>query len=56
MNQPPTVIHPIDAEYTGHRDEKERRRKTREWLRTREEELGFIKESPSVSPDTHTRD
>jgi hypothetical protein len=56
MPQTPTVIHPIDAKFTGHRDEEERRRRTREWLRKREQELGFIKDSPSVSPDKPTRD
>lgn len=44
-----TLISPIDAQYTAHRDAEERRRDTREWLRKRE--LDFVSDAPAVVPE-----
>jgi len=44
------VSSPLDTRYVAHREADERRRQTREWLKKRERELGFIKEAPSVAP------
>jgi hypothetical protein len=46
-----TLISPIDAQYTGHREAEERRRETQEWLRKREQELGFVSDAPSTAPE-----
>jgi len=46
-----TLISPIDAKYTGHREAEERRRQTREWLDKRERDLGFVSDAPAVAPD-----
>ena len=44
--------------YTGHRDNEQRQRETREWLKQRERELGFVKDAPSVAsePSSHKVD
>jgi hypothetical protein len=44
---------PLDARYTAHRETAASRRQTREWLRQRERELGFVKDAPPVAPDHH---
>jgi len=41
---------PAAAQYTGHREAKERQRETREWLAKRERELGCVVEAPPVAP------
>jgi len=43
-------ITPLDAEYVEDRAVEERRRETREWLRQRERELGFVRDAPPVAP------
>jgi hypothetical protein len=48
-----TLPNPLDAQYTAHCEEGARRRATKEWLRRRERELGFITEAPPVVPDHH---
>jgi hypothetical protein len=45
-------ISPLDAQYVEHREATERRRETREWLKKRESELGFVKDAPPVVPGT----
>jgi len=40
------LISPLDAQYTGHREAKERQRETREWLAKRERELGCGVDAP----------
>jgi hypothetical protein len=45
------VTSPLDTRYTEHRDVDRRRRETREWLKQREQELGFLKDAPSVAPE-----
>ena len=42
---------PLDPHYTGHRDAEQRHQETREWLKQRERELGFVKDAPSVAPE-----
>jgi hypothetical protein len=49
--KPSTLISPIDAQYTGHRDAEERRRNTREWLRKRERELDFVSDAPAMATE-----
>jgi hypothetical protein len=51
MPKTSTVIAPIDARYTGHREAEERHRQTREWLKQRERELGFVTDAPSTAPE-----
>ena len=46
------LISPLDAQYTGHREAKERQRETREWLAKRERELGCVIDAPPVAPGT----
>jgi hypothetical protein len=46
-----TLMSPIDARYTGHREAEERHRQTREWLAKRERELGFVTDAPSTAPE-----
>jgi hypothetical protein len=46
------VTSPLDTRYTAHRDAERRRRETREWLRQRERELGFLQDTPSVAPES----
>jgi len=46
-----TLISPLDAQYTAHRDAEERRRQTREWLRKRERDLDFVSDAPAVAPE-----
>jgi hypothetical protein len=48
-------ISPLDAEYVEHREAAERRRETREWLKKRESELGFVKDAPPVVPGTKSQ-
>jgi hypothetical protein len=50
MTQATKRISPLDAEYAEHREEEERRRETRAWLKRRERELGFVKDAPPVAP------
>jgi hypothetical protein len=56
MTQGSNLISPLDAEYTEHRKAEVRRRETRDWLRDRERELGFINDAPSVAPDKKPKD
>jgi hypothetical protein len=56
MTRTSNVISPLDAEYVEHREAAERRRETREWLKKRECELGFIKDAPPVVPGTKSQD
>ena len=51
MTQASKLISPLDAEYTEHREDEERRRNTREWLMQRECDLGFVADGPSVVPE-----
>jgi hypothetical protein len=51
MTKASTLISPIDSQYIAHREAEERRRRTREWLRQRERELGFADDAPSVAPE-----
>jgi hypothetical protein len=51
MTKTSNLISPIDPQYTAHREAEERRRQTREWLRQRERELGFVSDAPSVAPE-----
>jgi hypothetical protein len=46
------VTSPLDTRYTAHRDVDRRRRETREWLKQRERELGFLRDAPSVAPES----
>ena len=46
-----TLVSPIDAKYTGHREAEQRRLQTREWLKSREHELGFVSDAPSVASE-----
>jgi hypothetical protein len=48
-----TVLNPLDAKYTAHHGEEARRRATKDWLRQRERELGFVTDAPPVAPDHH---
>jgi hypothetical protein len=48
-----TLPNPLDAQYTVHRDAEKRRLETKEWLRQRERELGFVTDAPPVAPDHH---
>jgi hypothetical protein len=48
-----TLPNPLDAQYTGHRDAAKRQLETKEWLRQREREMGFVTDAPSVAPDHH---
>ena len=48
-----SLPNPLDAQYTAHREEEARRRVTKEWLRQRERELGFVTDAPPVAPDHH---
>jgi hypothetical protein len=48
-----TLPNPLDAQYTARREEDARRRTTKEWLRQREHELGFVTDPPPVAPDHH---
>jgi hypothetical protein len=48
-----TLPNPLDAQYTGHRDAEKRHLETKEWLRQREREMGFVTDAPSVAPDQH---
>lgn len=45
------VTSPLDTRYTAHRDADRRRHETREWLKQRERELGFLKDAPSVASE-----
>ena len=49
------LMNPLDAEYAEHREAEERRRQTREWLKQRERELGFVKDAPPVAPDNNAK-
>jgi hypothetical protein len=51
MTKASALISPIDPQYTGHRNAKERDRQTREWLRKRERELGVVSDAPAVAPE-----
>jgi len=54
MLKQPILPNPLDAQYTAHREEEARRRATKEWLRWRERELGFIvTAAPPVAQDHH---
>jgi hypothetical protein len=44
---------PLDAQYTGHRDAEKRHLETKEWLRQREREMGFVTDAPPVAPEHH---
>ena len=55
MSQDSALISPLDAHYTGHREEARRRRETRDWLKQRERELGFVEDAPAVAPDLKDR-
>ena len=46
------VTSPLDTRYTAHRDVDRRRRETREWLKQRERETGFLKDAPPVAPES----
>jgi hypothetical protein len=50
MPQETVVTSPLDSRYTAHRDAERRRQETREWLQQREQELGTVKDAPSVAP------
>jgi hypothetical protein len=50
-----TVLNPLDAKYTAHHGEEARRRATKDWLRQRERELGFVTDAPPVAPDHRKR-
>jgi hypothetical protein len=50
------VTSPLDTRYSAHRDAERRRRETREWLKQRERELGFLKDAPSVTPESRETD
>jgi hypothetical protein len=45
-----SLLTPLDASYTGHRDAAQRHRETKEWLKRREQELGFT-DAPPSAPD-----
>ena len=49
------VTSPLDTRYSAHRDAERRRRETREWLKQRERELGFLKDAPSVAPESNDK-
>ena len=51
MTKESAIISKIDAQYTGHREAEARARQTREWLRKRERERGFVSDAPSVAPE-----
>jgi hypothetical protein len=51
MTKASTLISPIESQYTGHREADDRRRQTREWLRKREQELGFVRDAPLTAPE-----
>jgi hypothetical protein len=55
MPQETIVTGPLDTRYTAHRDEKQRREETREWLKQRERELGLRKDAVSVAPERPNR-
>jgi hypothetical protein len=44
-----TLLNPLEAQYTAHRDAEKRRRETVKWLAEREREFGF--DVPSVEPE-----
>lgn len=50
-----TLTLPMDPGYTAHREAEQRRRETKDWLRKREQELGFTVEAPPLSPDELTQ-
>jgi hypothetical protein len=52
MNKEKLVSSPLDTRFTAHWDAERRRRETREWLKQRERELGFLKDAPSVAPES----
>jgi hypothetical protein len=49
-----SLLSPMDANYTGHRDDARRRLETKEWLRKRERELGFT-QAPPTAPEDQTQ-
>jgi hypothetical protein len=49
------ITSPLDTRYTVDRDAERRRRETREWLRRRERELGFLKDAPSMAPENNEK-
>jgi hypothetical protein len=49
------VTSPLDTRYTAHWDADRRRRETREWLKQREREMGFLKDAPSVAPESNDK-
>jgi hypothetical protein len=51
MPQATVVTSPLDTRYTAHRDTERRRQETRKWLQQREQELGIVKDAPSVAPE-----
>jgi len=55
MPQETIVTGPLDTRYTAHRDVERRRQETREWLEQRERELGFVKDAPSVAPESNDK-
>jgi hypothetical protein len=55
MSRASNLTNPLDAEYVEHREADERRRETRNWLKQRERELGFIKDAPSVAPGENSK-
>jgi hypothetical protein len=50
-----SLVSPLEAQFTSHRDAEKRRRETHEWLEQRERELGLIQDAPPVAPDTNDR-
>lgn len=49
MMQGSTLLLPIDAAYTAHREAAKRQRETRAWLEQRERELGFVDDAPPLA-------
>jgi hypothetical protein len=45
-----SLVSPLEAQFTSHRDAEKRRRETHEWLEQRERELGLIQDAPPVAP------
>ena len=56
MSRETVLKSPLDPHYTGHRDADSRQRETREWLKRRERELGFVKDAPSVASGSAEKD
>lgn len=44
-----TLLSPLDAAYTAHREAANRQRETRAWLDQRERELGFVDDAPPLA-------